>query len=88
MQHLIWVCTVCLCPTKRTVGLCGLISFILDFQICLTSFFCIKHPMRATVEICILEKKKLGFSNLFVKNLFVKKRLKICPKNPNKNLDF
>ena len=25
LWHLIWVCTVCLCPTKRTLGLYGLI---------------------------------------------------------------
>ena len=24
MRHLIWVCPVCLCPTKRTLGLYGL----------------------------------------------------------------
>ena len=23
LQRLIWVCTVCLCPTKRTIGLYG-----------------------------------------------------------------
>ena len=26
MRRLIWVCTVCLCPTKRTLGLNGLIK--------------------------------------------------------------
>ena len=24
LRHLIWVCAVCLCPTKRTIGLYGL----------------------------------------------------------------
>ena len=24
LRHLVWVCTVCLCPTKRTLGLYGL----------------------------------------------------------------
>ena len=24
LRHLIWVCSVCLCPTKRTLGLYGL----------------------------------------------------------------
>ena len=24
LRHLIWICTVCLCPTKRTLGLYGL----------------------------------------------------------------
>ena len=23
LRRLIWVCTVCLCPIKRTLGLCG-----------------------------------------------------------------
>ena len=26
LQRLIWVCTVCLCPTKRMLGLYGLIT--------------------------------------------------------------
>ena len=27
LRRLIWVCTVCICPTKRTIGLYGLILY-------------------------------------------------------------
>ena len=26
LRRLIWVCTVCLCPTKRTLGIYGLVE--------------------------------------------------------------
>ena len=29
--HLVWVCSVCLCPTKRTICLCGLIVCLFEF---------------------------------------------------------
>ena len=29
LRRLIWVCAVCLCPTKRTLGLYGLIALFM-----------------------------------------------------------
>ena len=31
LQRLVWVCTVCLCPTKRLLGLQGLKEENIDF---------------------------------------------------------
>ena len=28
LRRLVWVCTVCICPTKRTLGLCGLKTWV------------------------------------------------------------
>ena len=47
-----------LCPTKRTLGLYGLISFILDFQICLTSFLLHIASDLANLFVNKKEKKK------------------------------
>ena len=33
LLHLIWVCTVCLCPTKRMLGLYGLNAEFLKWNI-------------------------------------------------------
>ena len=62
MWRLIWICSVCLCPTKRTLGLCGLkcvpgnfqcsICMVL-FQICIAVFFLqySQHLLRGTKTI-------------------------------------
>ena len=39
LSHLIWFCTVCLCPTKRTLCLYGL-SVVHSFQICSIIYIC------------------------------------------------
>ena len=33
LRHLVWVCTVCLCPTKRTLGLYGLKSLVIAISL-------------------------------------------------------
>ena len=37
LQRLIWVCTLCLCPTKRMLGLYGL---KVNLTVCLYKFYC------------------------------------------------
>ena len=46
LRHLIWVCTICLCPTKRTLGLYGLkVNWILKHKTWSVVF-------NATITIC------------------------------------
>ena len=40
VQHLIWVCTVCLCPTKRKLGLYGLSKFLIKGKLIFKSSLC------------------------------------------------
>ena len=54
LWHLIWVCTVCLCPTKRTLGLYGLALDLTVEQLDAWRF----HD---NLQVCIylVEKKRL-----------------------------
>ena len=57
LQHLIWVCTICLCTIKRMLGLYGLTPYLTTLTIPITHI-CIGLSLKM-VKILILRKQYL-----------------------------
>ena len=52
MQWLIWVCTLCLCLIKMTLGLYGLFFFLISYKV---SFICLAWAaVRSKVVVLLL----------------------------------